>query len=152
MQPILKQKISNHPYFPSVEREIVVRNVAIQGEYEQIIIDACVHYFDTTQERKDVTKAFNSKIDNWIVTNMETTTIRDAQGQPVANPKYKEKPAEGEDNRTEEEKEQYLKTPSFDYFFGIIKSPQAPNLVTLLSMHIVENDKIKFFDKMPNIN
>ena len=143
MQPILKQKISNHPYFPSVEREIVVRNVAIQGEYEQIIIDACVHYFDTTQERKDVTKAFNSKIDNWIVTNMETTTIRDAQGQPVANPKFREAPA-GEDDRTPEEREKYLKQPSFDYFLALIE--KGVDLVALLRLHIIENDKIKYFD------
>ena len=47
--------------------------------------------------------------------------MRDAKGNMVANPQFREAPTEGEDDRSPKEMEPYLKMPSFDYFFGIIK-------------------------------
>ncbi|MDO4224799.1 MAG: hypothetical protein Q4C75_02785 [Bergeyella zoohelcum] len=150
MANILTQKISNHPLFPNVSREVVVRNVNIQAEFSQIVIDAKIQYYDEEKE-KDVTNALPSSIKNWIVNNQTTTTARDTKGVPVANPQYKDAPNEGEDLRTDAEKEPYLRVPSFDYFLSIITNPNAPSLINLLRMHIVADDQVKFFDKMLNL-
>lgn len=69
----------------------------------------------------------------------------------VANPQFREAPTEGEDDRSPKEMESYLKMPSFDYFFGIIKNPKAPSLINLLALHIIHNNEIKFFDDMLNL-
>lgn len=151
MKTILTQPISNHPLFPNIKREVAVENIAIQGKFNQIVIDAHIRYFDANQENKEVTSTFQSKITNWIISNNDFVTVRDAKGQPIANPNYQEIPTEGEDTRTEEQKEPYLKAPSFDYFFGIITAKKAPNLVDLLCTHIVLNDQVKFFDNLLNI-
>lgn len=151
MQTLLEQEISRHPLFPNIKRKVVVYDVAIQGKYEQILLDAEIKYFDANQEDKDVSVAFNGKIEGWIVNNQDFTTVRDAKGKPMPNPRFREAPSESEDDRTPEEKEQYLKMPSFDYFFAIIKNPKAPSLINLLSLHIAGNDQIKFFDKMLNL-
>lgn len=151
MKTILTQQISNHPLFPNIKREVEVSNIAIQASFSQIVIDADIRYYDENQEGKEVTSAFQSKIPNWIINNADTTTVRDAEGQPITNPNFVEAPTEGEDTRTDEQKEPYMKAPSFDYFFGIITAKEAPNLVELLRTHIVLNDQVKFFDNLLNI-
>lgn len=151
MKTIVVQPISNHPLFPNIKREVIVENISIQGKFSQIVIDAEIKYYDTNQEGKDVTAAFQNKIKNWIVTNKDTSTVRDEKGNPISNPQYMEAPTEGEDTRTDNQKEPYMKAPSFDYFFGIITAKKAPNLVDLLRTHIVLNDRVKFFDNLLNI-
>ena len=151
MQTLLEQEISRHPLFPNIKRKVAVRNITIQGEFEQIVIDACLLYYDENQGGKEVTPAFNSKLNGWIVNNSSFTTVRSDKGQPVVNPKYKEAPTDGEDTRTDEEKEKFVRLPSFDYFFGIIKDPKSPSLISLLALHIRGNDQIKLFDKLLNL-
>ena len=151
MQTLLVQEISRHPLFPNIKRKVAVRNITIQGEFEQIVIDACLLYYDENQGGKEVTPAFNSKLNGWIVNNSSLTTVRNDKGQPVPNPKYREAPASGEDTRTDEEKEKFVRLPSFDYFFGIIKDPKSPSLISLLALHIRGNDQIKLFDKLLNL-
>lgn len=141
MQILLKQKISNHPKFPNVKREVVVYGPNIDGRFEQIVLDAEVRYYDENEQ--DITAMFKSKLD-WVVNNKDLTTVRDSKGKPVPNPQFREAPAEGEDDRTPEEKEPYLKQPSFDYFAEIIKAA----LSGLLALHIQQNDEIKFFDEI----
>nr|DAS36132.1 MAG TPA: hypothetical protein [Caudoviricetes sp.] len=151
MQTLLEQEISRHPLFPNIKRKVAVRNITIQGEFEQIVIDACLLYYDENQGDKEVTPAFNSKLNGWIVNNSSLTTVRNDKGQPVVNPKYKEAPTGGEDTRTDEEREKFVRLPSFDYFFGIIKDPKSPSLISLLALHIRGNDQIKLFDKLLNL-
>lgn len=74
------------------------------------------------------------------------TTVRDEKGQPVPNPNYKPLASDAPDDREENEKEEYQKSPSFDYFFSIIQNPKSPNLIKILQIHILENDKVQFFD------
>lgn len=152
MQTLLEQEISRHPLFPNIKRKVAVRNVTIQGEFEQIVIDAHLLYYDENQDSKEVTPAFNSKLNGWIVNNNSFTTMRNDKGQPVVNPKYKEAPTGEEDTRTDEEREKFVRLPSFDYFFGIVKNPKSPSLINLLLLHIQENDGIKFFDKLLNLS
>lgn len=148
---ILKQKISNHPLFANIKREVVITGVNIDSEYSEIVINAGVKYYDTNNNELDVTPAFSSKLEGWVINNNDLTTVRDAKGNAVRNPKYKETPKEGEDLRAEDEREEFLKAPSFDYFFGIITNPKAPSLINLLALHIQQNDAIHFFDKMLNL-
>lgn len=149
MAILLEQEISNHPIVKDIKRKVVVYGTNIDGRFEQIVLDAEVHYFD--ENDNDVTAAFVSKLKDWIINNQKYTTVRNRRGQMEKNPFYKEAPAEGEDNRTQEEKEQWLKMPSFDYFLQIIKSPSAPNLIALLKSHIIFDDEEKSFDKMLNL-
>jgi len=164
MQTLLEQPISNHPLFPNIARKVVVYNVNIEGQFSQIVIDAEIRYFDDNQDGREVTTAFRSKLNDWIVSNNELTTVRDNKGKPMPNPQYISQEAaieklrnegievpEGEDPRAPEQREEHLKIPSFDYFFGIIKNPKAPSLINLLALHIQGNDQIKFFDKMLNL-
>ena len=104
-------------------------------------------YFNA-ETNEQIQNTFVSTLPNWIVNNNDFTTVRDASGQPVANPKFREAPAEGEDDRTPNEKEQFLKQPSFDYFMALIE--KGVDLVALLRLHIIENDKIKYFDELLN--
>ena len=104
-------------------------------------------YFNA-ETNEQIQNTFVSTLPNWIVNNNDFTTVRDSSGQPVANPKFREAPAEGEDDRTPNEKEQFLKQPSFDYFMALIE--KGVDLVALLRLHIIENDKIKYFDELLN--
>lgn len=149
MAILLEQPISNHPSVKGVKRKVVVYGANIDGRFHQIVLDAEVHYFD--ENDNDITVAFVSKLKDWIINNQKYTTVRNQRGEMEANPLYKEAPVEGEDNRTQEEKEQWLKMPSFDYFLQIIKSPSAPNLIALLKSHIIFDDEEKSFDKMLNL-
>ena len=145
---IVRQAISNHPLFGNVKREIAVYDAHISTKFKQIVLDAEVKYFDANNGDKEIQNTFVSTIPNWIVNNNDFTTVRDSGGQPVANPKFREAPAEGEDDRTPNEKEQHLKQPSFDYFMALIE--KGVDLVALLRLHIIENDKIKYFDELLN--
>lgn len=149
MAILLEQEISNHPIVKGVKRKVVVYGTNIDGRFEQIVIDAEVHYFD--ENDNDITAAFVSKLKDWVINNQKYTTVRNQRGQMEKNPFYKEPPTEGEDNRMPEEKEQWLKMPSFNYFLQIIKSPNAPNLIALLKSHIIFDDEEKSFDKMLNL-
>ena len=144
---IVKQPISNHPLFGNVKREIVVYDAHISTKFKQIVLEAEVKYFNA-ETNEQIQNTFVSTLPNWIVNNNDFTTVRDASGQPVANPKFREAPAEGEDDRTPNEKEQHLKQPSFDYFMALIE--KGVDLVALLRLHIIENDKIKYFDELLN--
>ena len=144
---IVKQPISNHPLFGNVKREIAVYDAHISTKFKQIVLEAEVKYFNA-ETNEQIQHTFVSTLPNWIVNNNDFTTVRDASGQPVANPKFREAPAEGEDDRTSSEKEQHLKQPSFDYFMALIE--KGVDLVALLRLHIIENDKIKYFDELLN--
>lgn len=144
---IVRQPISNHPLFGNVKREIAVYDAHISTKFKQIVLDAEVEYFNAENNEK-IENTFVSTLPNWIVNNNDFTTVRDSSGQPMANPKFREAPAEGEDDRTPSEKEQHLKQPSFDYFMALIE--KGVDLVALLRLHIIENDKIKYFDELLN--
>lgn len=147
---IVRQFISNHPLFGSVQREIVVYDAHISTRFKQIVLDAEVKYFDANNGNKEIENTFVSILSNWIVNNNDFTTVRDNKGKPVANPQYREVPVDGEDDRNPNEREPYLKQPSFDYFMALIE--KGVDLVALLRLHIIENDKIKYFDELLNQN
>ena len=144
---IVRQAISNHPLFGNVKREIAVYDAHISTKFKQIVLEAEVKYFNA-ETNEQIQNTFVSTLPNWIVNNNDFTTVRDASGQPVANPKFREAPTEREDDRTPNEKEQHLKQPSFDYFMALIE--KGVDLVALLRLHIIENDKIKYFDELLN--
>lgn len=147
----LEQPISVHPHLPHIQRKVVIYSIKPDYRFKQIVIDAEMRYFDQNQEGKDVTAGYNHKLTDWIVNNKDYTTVRDLKGQPVPNPDYVAPPTEGEDTRTFEQRQEFKRLPSADYFLSLIKNEEAPNLVKLLRMHIVQNDAIKFFDKLLNI-
>lgn len=135
---IIEQFISNDPLFPNVKRKVAIFGANIQSRTSEIILDAEIHYFDENDE--NITHRFQNKL-NWRITNNELTTLRDKKGNPLTNPKYNEETAQ------ETGEHPHLKAPSFDYFFEIIKNPKSPNLISLLSNHILLNDSVKFFDQ-----
>lgn len=138
MKVIVEQQISNHPVFTNIVRKVIITELAIQPRYEQIYIEAYKKFID--ENGVDVSKEFNTEIKNWMVTNNDFTTVRDAQGVPVPNPNYDPELPESDNNQ------QYLKERSFDYFFAMLTNENAPSPVKLLKSHIYFNDQIKFFD------
>lgn len=164
MQTLLEQEISHHPLYPNIKRKVLVYGAEVSGRFHQIVLDAEVQYLDTNQDNKDVSIAFARKLEGWIVNNADFTTARDGKGRPLPNPQYITREVAVEklrnegaevpediDPRSPEQREKYLKAPSFDYFFKFIKNPEAPSLINILQLHIVQNDAIKFFDKMLNL-
>lgn len=151
MAILLEQQISNHPLFPNIKRIVVVYGTNVDGRFEQIMIDADVRYLDENQGGKDVSEAFKTRLENWIVNNSDTTTVIDKKGNPVLNSEYIEAPTEGQDTRMPEQREKWKKAPSFDYFWNIIKDRKSSSLINILDVHIQRNDAIKFFDKMLNL-
>lgn len=151
MKTLLKKTIKNHPIFPNIKREVVVYGANIDGRFSQIVLDAEVHYFDTEKENLDITQTLNYKLKDWNVTNKDFTTMRDNKGLPLKNSDYVSLKEGDEDTREENQKEEYQKAPSFDYFFNIIKNPKSPSLILLLEKHIEWNDENDFFDKLLNI-
>lgn len=137
---IIKQKISNHPLLKNIEREIVVFDIDISTRYNYIYIDAEFRFYDESGE--DVTNIFVRKIEDWYITNQSAVTLRDKEGNPIKNPDYDpEKPVS--DNN-----QKYQKVPAFDFFIGIIKKPNSPSLIKLLSDHIELNDRYGIFEDM----
>ena len=131
----LSQQISSDPDFPNIKRFVNIRNAYLQAQYEQIIIEAHVTYFD--ENDNNVSSKFKTEIGNWIINNNDTTTVRDMAGNPVPNPEY--------DEETNPVVEQFIKKPSFDYFFEIITTKDI-SLITLLSMHIDFDDELGRFN------
>ena len=131
----LSQQISSDPDFPNIKRFVNIRNAYLQAQYEQIIIEAHVTYFD--ENDNNVSSKFKTEIGNWIINNNDTTTVRDMAGNPVPNPEY--------DGETNPVVEQFIKKPSFDYFFEIITTKDI-SLITLLSMHIDFDDELGRFN------
>lgn len=145
---IVRQTISNHPLFGNIKREIVVYDAHISTKFSQIILEANIEYFNAETNEK-LENTFVSDIKEWIIDNNDFTTVRNASGEVVKNPNYVEAPAEGEEDlRTVEQKEEYLRQPSFNYFISLIR--QGVDLIALLRLHIAENDKIKYFDSLLN--
>lgn len=130
----LSQPISNHPKFSNITRKVNVRNASLQAQYEQITIDAHITYFDENGE--DVSRMFATEVPNWIINNQQRTTVRNMQGVPQPNPNYDE---------NDPNSEEYLRLPSFDYFYKVITQSGA-SLIQLLAMHIQLNDAERFFN------
>ncbi|EKB56579.1 hypothetical protein [Bergeyella zoohelcum] len=147
MKILLKQQISGNQLFPKVKRFVTVYGTNIDGRHEQIVIDA--DFMHENENGEDVSHLFVKRIKDWIVNNDTKTTMRDLSGNPIPNPNYVTPPSEDEeDTRTEDQKDEYMKAPSFDYFSEIILNPDASNLVKLLSIHIAQNDAVGFFDEI----
>ena len=145
---IVRQQISNHPLFANVKREIVVYDAHISTKFGQIILEAEIEYFNAETNEK-LENTFVSVIPEWKIDNFDFTTVRNSTGEAVKNPNYIEAPVEGEEDlRTPEQKEEFLRQPSFNYFISLIR--QGVDLIALLRLHIAENDKIKYFDSLLN--
>lgn len=120
MSEIIRQKISNHPRFSNIEREVVITRISDNADVMQIPITGHVEYFDGEE---NVTSDFKSNIDNWIVGNHYEVEVRNEQNEVVIN----------------EETQEIIKIPAFDYFQAIILENKVP-LVTLLSTYILNDD------------
>lgn len=121
MKEIIRQKISNHPLISDVERYVVITRIADNADVCQIPITGHVEYF---RFDVDVTSTFQSEIPNWIVTNDYEVEVRDEANEIVID----------------EETQESIKMPAFDYFQAIILANKVP-LVTLLSTYILNDDE-----------
>ena len=133
----LTQEISEHPGIPGIKRFVNVQDAALQAQYEQVVLDAYITYLD--QNNNDVTGRYKSKIENWILDNTTKTTVLNLQtGEPKANPDYV-------DEETTPNIDPYLKRPSFDYFFDMVKIDRV-DMISLLSGHIRYDDALGEFN------
>ena len=121
MNEIIRQKISNHPVNEEIEREVVIRRIADNADVSQIVISGHVEYF---KDGQNVTSTFKSEIDNWIIGNHYEVDMRDENNEVVID----------------EETQEAVKMPAFDYFQAIILANKVP-LLTLLQTYILNDDE-----------
>ena len=121
MQEIIRQKISNHPINEEIERFVIIRRIADNADVSQIVISGHVEYF---KDGQNITSTFRSEIDNWIIGNHYDVEIRDEQNEVVID----------------EETQEPIKMPAFDYFQAIILANKVP-LLTLLQAYILNDDE-----------
>ena len=121
MKEIIRQKISNHPINEEIEREVVIRRIADNADVLQIVISGHVEYF---KDGQNVTSTFKSEIDNWIICNHYEVDVRDENNNVVID----------------EETQEAIKMPAFDYFQAIILANKVP-LLTLLQTYILNDDE-----------
>ena len=120
MTEIIRQKISNYPINEGIEREVVIRRIADNAEVSQIVINGYVEYF---KDGQNITSTFKSEIDNWIIGNHYQVDVRDDDNEVVID----------------EETQEPIKMPAFDYFQSIILQNKVP-LLSLLSIYIINDD------------
>ena len=120
MKEIIRQKISNHPRFSNVEREVVITRIADNADVFQIPIIGHVEYFENGD---NVTSEFQSEIKDWIISNHYNVDMRDENNEVVID----------------EDTQEPIKVPAFDYFQAIILANKVP-LLTLLQTHILNDD------------
>ena len=121
MTEIIRQKISNHPINEGIEREVVIRRIADNADVCQIVISGHVEYF---KDGQNVTSTFRSEIDNWIIDNHYEVEVRDENNVVLLD----------------EETQEAVKMPAFDYFQAIILANKVP-LLTLLQAYILNDDE-----------
>ena len=121
MNEIIRQKISNHPINEEIEREVVIRRIADNADVSQIVISGHVEYF---KDGQSVTSTFKSEVDNWIIGNHYEVEVRDENNEVVID----------------EETQEAVKMPAFDYFQAIILANKVP-LLTLLQTYILNDDE-----------
>lgn len=126
MQEIIRQKISNHPINEGIEREVVIRRIADNADVSQIVISGHVEYF---KDGQNVTSTFKSEIDNWIIGNHYEVEVRDEANEIIID----------------EETQEPVKIPAFDYFQAIILANKVP-LLTLLQTYILNDDERGVFN------
>ena len=126
MQEIIRQKISNHPINEGIEREVVIRRIANNADVSQIVINGYVEYF---KDGQNITSTFKSEIDNWIIGNHYEVEVRDENNEVLLD----------------EETQEAVKMPSFDYFQAIILANKVP-LLTLLQTYILNDDEKGVFN------
>ena len=120
MTEIIRQKISNYPINEGIEREVVIRRIADNAEVSQIVINGYVEYF---KDGQNITSTFKSEIDNWIIGNHYQVDVRNDDNEVVID----------------EETQEPIKMPAFDYFQSIILQNKVP-LLSLLSIYIINDD------------
>ena len=121
MQEIIRQKISNHPINEEIERFVIIRRIADNADVSQIVISGHVEYF---KDGQNVTSTFRSEIDNWIIDNHYEVEVRDENNVVLLD----------------EETQEAVKMPAFDYFQAIILANKVP-LLTLLQAYILNDDE-----------
>ena len=121
MTEIIRQKISNHPINEEIKREVVIRRITDNADVSQIVISGHVEYF---KDGQNVTSTFKSEIDNWIIGNHYEVEMRDENNEVVID----------------EETQEAVKMPAFDYFQAIILANKVP-LLTLLQTYILNDDE-----------
>ena len=121
MTEIIRQKISNHPINEDIEREVVIRRIADNADVSQIVISGHMEYF---KDGQNVTSTFRSEIDNWIIGSHYQVEVRDENNEVVID----------------EETQEAVKMPAFDYFQAIILANKVP-LLTLLQTYILNDDE-----------
>ena len=123
MEPMyeVRQKISNHPRFSNVEREVVITRITDNADVFQIHIIGHVEYFENGD---NVTSEFQSEIKDWIIGNHYNVDMCDENNEVVID----------------EETQEPIKVPAFDYFQAIILANKVP-LLTLLQTCILNDDE-----------
>lgn len=136
-RPIIKQQISDHPRVKGLKRFVVIRHYEFDTDFEMMKFKAHIEYYDEKGNR-DTT--FKDEILGWNITNATKTTILNKDGSRRKNPDY---------NPDIEGSEEFLRMPSYNYFYLIVtdENPKsAVPLVSLLRAYILQDDAVGVFE------
>ncbi len=121
MTEIIRKRISNHPINKEIERYVIIRRIADNADVSQIVISGHVEYF---KDGQNITSTFKSEIDNWIIGNHYEVEMQSENNEVVID----------------DETQEVIKVPAFDYFQAIILANKVP-LLTLLQTYILNDDE-----------
>ena len=123
----VRQKISNHPVLPDLERDVVVYRTADNMDVKQMPISARIEHFKDVEGVRTLLPEFTQEVKDWIVSNDYEIKKRDENNEVVID----------------EETQDPIKVPAFDYFQATILKVLEP----ILKQGILNDDlELKRFD------
>lgn len=165
MNYFTRQKISNHPIFPDVERYVQITEFFPSAIRKRIEFFYKVEYW---KDGEDVTHNFNQNVPKWIVDNSYKVVKLDENGDTIPNPDYIPKYEQiGETEKPEDwdeeiefvpepiygseiinEDEQNLQEWAYDYFRQLtFDNPTPVRIEDLMEAYVQRDDLVnKRFD------
>lgn len=134
MNPILTEKISNHPHFPDVERYVDVTMQAANSNAQTFEFWYNIRYL---RDGEDITHTLKQPEHKKIATdNTKKILLRDEDFNPIPNPDW--------DGVSDDEYDMYLWVYGWDMIMLLINQPT--NIVELIKQYIHVNDTERYFD------
>lgn len=130
MKTLHTTQIHNDIVLTEVEQHVNILRFNIDGYQESIEINYGIDFF-----KDGIKLALFRQPKPWVISNINTIFIRDAEFNKVPNPDYD----------AELGNEEFLKMPAFDYVMQLMMVYKV-DLATIMTSYILEEAQDGFFD------
>lgn len=138
MEPILTQKITDHPLFEGVERYVDVTMQSANSNSKTFDFWYQVRYI---RGEEDITNTLQQPSQNKISTDStKKILLRDEEFNPIPNPEW--------DGVSEDDYDKYLWVTGWELITILIDMPT--NISETIRQYILINDEEGYFDQFPN--